>query len=516
MVDNSRGIRKSNFPAKAVPTGGYFDYTLSGVNYKIALNDMIAAFGTTGSVEQAGDPTDTAILHDQGSIKGIRNIASGQGIVASIDGANSVEIKSGIIQDGTGVSLFDNTSLNTPTIASLFAGSGIEINKVGDVITLSTTALSNTVLVNSMSDFPTAVAGVITLEDDTEYFIAGSLSTANRFVLGDNTFVHGADSSVASLTYTGTGTMFTSVNGSNKISQLTLTCATGKIFDVSASTSGFVFQLIDSTITACATVGTINAMTAVQITDVSFENIISGGTNFIGANSIFLSTRCLWTIAAGTLWGLGTATFSSGFSVVDSFVTINGSSKMLDGQTGSANIGTGALGSVVNIRISGAGTPLTNINTDDARWQFLANDDIADTDPDVLQYMSSATTVTLSAATPAVIGGSNWVTSAASQFTATTGGRCTYNGGKDARLPVDATLAVEPVTGTNKTVNAYFAVNGTVITASKQQIRVDSGSPLQLVVSWQYTFSTSDYIEVWIESVDGTNVQVNNAVFRVN
>ena len=57
-----------------------------------------------------------------------------------------------------------------------------------DVVT-RVPAASNVVIVNSMSDFPTAVSGVITLGDDSAYLVSANLSTANRFVMGLNTLL---------------------------------------------------------------------------------------------------------------------------------------------------------------------------------------------------------------------------------------------------------------------------------------------------------------------------------------
>lgn len=101
-------------------------------------------------------------------------------------------------------------------------------------------------------------------------------------------------------------------------------------------------------------------------------------------------------------------------------------------------------------------------------------------------------------------------------MTATAGGRITYNGEKNATLPVTATVSLEPVSGTNKDINIYLAKNGVVITASKVFTTVSAVSPKNQSVVWQDSWASGDYYEVWIESVDGTDVQVNTAKLRVN
>lgn len=61
------------------------------------------------------------------------------------------------------------------------------------------------------SDFPTPVAGVITLVDNTTYKISGNVPMTNRLVMGVNTPVIGEISITSQLVYTGTDTFLTSI-----------------------------------------------------------------------------------------------------------------------------------------------------------------------------------------------------------------------------------------------------------------------------------------------------------------
>ncbi len=63
---------------------GSFDFVAAGTNTKILDSDLLTALGVTGSIVQEGLATDTPVLDDQGTIKGIRNIKDGFGITASI------------------------------------------------------------------------------------------------------------------------------------------------------------------------------------------------------------------------------------------------------------------------------------------------------------------------------------------------------------------------------------------------------------------------------------------------
>jgi hypothetical protein len=172
---------------------------------------------------------------------------------------------------------------------------------------------------------------------------------------------------------------------------------------------------------------------------------------------------------------------------------------------------------VTNSRFFGAGTPLNNITPDDARWQFAENDDIADTRPDALLSLTTPSTVTISAAnTPVKIAGP-WNSERASQMTAATNGTITYNAEKDATLPMLASLSAEPVTGTNKSITFYIAINGSVVTNSGAKTTVSAGGPKNTPVPWQSILNPTDTIEVWVENnTDTTNIQINTGILRVN
>ena len=136
-MTRAQGIKKSNFPAKtSIPSASTFDYVSGGVNYKITIEDMLTAFGTTGTLQQEGAVSGVPVLDDQGIVKGIRNIEPGAGLVASVSAENGVSIASGIQQNVAGdASLFDDLTISNPTAASFVGGSGMTITKADDQIT---------------------------------------------------------------------------------------------------------------------------------------------------------------------------------------------------------------------------------------------------------------------------------------------------------------------------------------------------------------------------------------------
>jgi len=375
-------------------------------------------------------------------------------------------------------------------------------------------ALPNQVLVGAASDLPAPSAGDITLAADTEYLFTGDVSIGtDRLVLSDNTVVVALDSAIATLTYTGTGVMFTSTGNSNKIARITISCANGTLFSIDGQGTG-VFQLFDMTIAVVSTIGTWTALSS-QITNVAFGSITTDGLLFAGAHGIFLGTGDLFTITAGTLLDLGTATFDS-FTFTSSFPDVGASATMLSGATGSANVNAGGFATLQDILMVGAGTPLSGISADDTQWQFVINSTISDTMPHSLISFNTPTTTTAAQNTPTLIVGT-WTDEDKSQFTNTAAGRITYNGVKDITVAISIATSIEAASGSNKDITVYLALNGTEITNSGSPNRVSSNDPKNTSVMWELDIVEDDFMEVFIENnTDGVGLTVNKASMRID
>ena len=141
MVDRTQGRKKSDFVAKTtVEAGAFMDYFVNGTNYKITYANFLGGLGVTGSIEQDGDPTGTAVLDIDGTVNKIRNIENGAGILASVSAQNGVEIKHNFAADSTGSPLLLNVTDATPDIASLVAGTGISVTSTSNYVTIARTA----------------------------------------------------------------------------------------------------------------------------------------------------------------------------------------------------------------------------------------------------------------------------------------------------------------------------------------------------------------------------------------
>jgi len=516
MSNQSKGRKISQFLAQtSIPADAEITYISGNTNYRITLADFLTSIGVTGTIVQDGAVTGTPILNTAGSVNNIRNLEPGSGIKTSVSPENGAIIEHNFSEDTAGVELITDLAADSPVFRSLVAGTGINIAGSGDEIQIALSAVpvsTKTIIVNDINDFPAAVSGVITLSDNTEYAIRNDISTANRFVLGDNCVLTGSDAAVIALAYTGTGIMFTSLNKRWTLADITIGCASGTFIDFDG-TNTEIFQIRNSVIIA-DTLGTIDDFLGIHFDDTQLF-VTTNGFLFGGNNGVILLEANLSFIAAGTLYDLGTASFD-GFSITDAFATLNGTSVFMDGAASSANINSGALGALHNCRFFGTGTPLQTITPNDLRWAMFINDDIDDTASQGLasQVSNVTETVIAVATTPVKLAGT-WTDEHSPQFTIDATGKMTYNGPRTLHADITMTFTGAPVSGTNKSVVFYAAKNGAVITNSGSANNLSAGNPSNTTVVWHLDLSTGDYIEAFVANDSDTiNILVADAVLR--
>jgi len=182
-MDRSQGRKKSEFIAKnVVDAGSYMDYFVNGTNYKISYDNFIAGLGVSGSIEQDGAVTGTAVLDIDGTVNKIRNIENGSGIITAVSVDNGVTISHNFTADSTGFPILKNITLASPTFVSLVAGAGIEIDAVGDTLEISSEEAlkyaavymqgNSTATVISSTATPVKAAGTFTVGDVSTGFTA--------------------------------------------------------------------------------------------------------------------------------------------------------------------------------------------------------------------------------------------------------------------------------------------------------------------------------------------------------
>jgi len=444
-----------------------------------------------------------------------------------------------------------NQTLLSPTFASLVEGSGIDVSVDGDTIVISATgALPATktvainteadfpTAINTEADFPTAVSGVITLEPGTIYLISNNVSTSSRFIMQNGTSVVGHSFFAPVLTYTGSATMFTAVDANVLINQINLNCPTAKAFDFSETTGQACQGVITNVvITACDTVGTFNNLLALTLRDFFAVTVTTTGVNFLGSTWQSLSmTRVAMISAAAGFKGidLGSSVFLN--LELENLILQNftGGSIGVSGLVSSGNLPVGSLATLSSSTFDGAIVALENIADGDIRWSFDNNTDIPNTRIDGLLSMQGNGTATTIAApstdgSNSVLIAGTWTVQAVSKMSGTAAGEfvskmsgtaageLTMLSEIDARMPAVSSISVEPVSGTNIGLSAYYSFDGVVDVDTKRSGTASSGSPASITMPWQKDYPENATVEIHVENNDNSNnILVSSAIMMVN
>lgn len=534
MTNQARGRKISLLPSSAtLPSDAVFDFVSGGTNYQIPISSFQAALNVTGSIVQDGDVTGVPILDTQGSVNNIRNIEPGAGISASISAENGITLEHNFQVGSGGVPVLTNPAASSPMIGDIVAGTNIAVTAVAggvSVACINSPALpTNTVIVTSMSDFPAAVAGVRTLVSDTYYYIQNDLSTADVFNVsaGNIAIKSSNDAYFAEITYTGAGDMFTGVGTSFALSSIKINTPLGRIFNMSDSAGGALLNLDNVTVTLCNKIALISGTNfgEVRIAGLNVTNTVTDGIDFTAsAIGKFSAKESVIKISAGALLKLGTAVFAD-FRADKINVDLNGGGVyFLSGAASSANIAAGGLGTVENVKTTGAGTALNGIAVTDDLWLFSGNSKIRDSKSYALITNggnSTATTITVSSTPYKATFGASWTNAGSPQFTFNTNGRITYNGAKSLLANITITAGLVVPGGGIKTIAGYVAINGSVISVSRAVVLapavVIANTPtVSISIQHQMEMVSGNYIEFFVTNItDTASVLVTEAAIRV-
>jgi len=291
-----------------------FGFVENSTLFNTTLGDISTALGVTGTIQTKGAGDAVAILTTPSAGENyIAGIEVGAGITAQTSPDGGVKISTSLINTAvTGAGIIKDNSASSIAMRRIVGGDGIVVEQSTDTIEISqaTGATSGkTVIINEVSDFPTAVGGVISLNGDTDYLITTDLSLSDRFLLPNNSdvVIRAADNRVVTLTYTGSGDMFTYTNPKATIKNINISCTSGTFLNASASTTGDI-TIFNSVINA-DTLGTITNL-SLTMQAVGITNIVTTGFSFSGAiPSLQVIAMNVSDIQAGTLFDLDGATF---------------------------------------------------------------------------------------------------------------------------------------------------------------------------------------------------------------
>lgn len=534
MTTRARGRKTSLFPGSVtIPSDTIVSFVSSGVNYKIPIASFLSELGVTGTIVQDGDVTGVPVLDTQGSVNNIRNIEPGAGIAASVSAENGITLEHNFQAGSGGVPVLTGIADDSPMIGDIVAGDNITLTAVAGGVKVDCTQTpvlpTNYVIVNSMSDFPAASAGIRTLAADTTYYIQSSVTTADVFnVTAGNIAIRSAnDIYFSTITYTGAGDMFTGAGVSFSLSNININTPLGRILNISDSAGGALLNLSNVTVTLCNKIALISGTNfgEVRISGLNVTDIVTDGID-CAATAIgkFSAKESVIKISAGALFKLGTAVFTD-FRVDKISANLNGAGiYFLSGAASSANIAAGGLGTVENVKTVGAGTALNGIAVTDDLWEFASNSKIRDSKSYALITNggnSTATTITVSGTQYKATFGAAWTNVGSPQFTFDTSGKLTYNGAKSLLANITITAGMVVPGGGIKTIAGYVAINGSVISVSRAVVLapavVIANTPtVSISVQHQKEMVAGDYIEFFVTNItDTASVLVTEASIRV-
>ena len=520
-MTRAQGRRKSQFPGlDNIPSGTYFDFVVNGTNYRILDTDLYAALEVTGSIEQSGGISGTPVLDVQGAVNLIRNLEtdSNSGLRFSVSPENGVYAALDAQSDGAGVAVLQTDN----TIRKILAGSGIAVAASNGDIVISTTATpgaTRVVVVNVLADFPSPVGGVIPLSADTVYFINDLVDVgANTFSLAANTVIQGLSATVTGIVSSATGTLFLNAGGfESDIGSISITAPNCTIVGVTSGGGVADVFMHGIDIKSCVTAANISGAFLFRFEDSGVDTSSADTFVFSGANGLVNISTAFILDFTGTAFNLGTATFGRVNIDIMQIVSPSGSNLILDGVADSGNIDVGGIGDMSEIVVVGSFTDSVTIVSGDTRWDFSGNTFIADSHTDgLLSMQANALATTIGGIGTSVLVAGTWVVEGTSKMTGTTGGRLTYDAQRDVHLPVIASLTVSPVSGNNRAIGVFVAVNGVVVANSRRGAIVSSASSASITIPWNLTLETDDYVELFVVNDTSTDdILVSSAVMSI-
>lgn len=521
-MDRSGGRKISNFPSLTeVPAGSYFEFISSGVNYKISYADLVAGLGVTGSIEQIGAETGVPVLTQAGSVNYIRNIEATNGVFAEVSPENGLTLKHGFSFNSAGAALCANPSASTPVLRSIIGSDGLNISASGDLITIAlsgTPATTKTVIVNSLSDLPDAVAGVISLDGSTEYLIRNDLDFGETrlAVSAGDVVVSAADPTIIEVTYTGTGDFITVSNCNFRAIGVSLLAPSGQLFNVSN-----VAKDKDLLLDGC----TLIADRIITLSGNRSAALLTCKARFTGAHGVAFTGNCgAFIQAIGSMYptsGTGSS-YLFGSAVLDSFdlqqcgiVPLTGT-KFISA-SGDSNITYQA--SIKDCNYFAFGGTLFDGFSPYAtkKWNLFSNTGIVDTfTSSIVSMHGNATTSPTTSLGVAVKAGGTWVAGTNYKATNATTGRITVSNGQPQVLQLTGQFSVQPSAGGSQKLTVYIAKNGAVISEAKASVYASPGASTSGSVFWTSDAVDGDYFELWVANDSTTNTTVmTDGILRV-
>lgn len=364
-------------------------------------------------------------------------------------------------------------------------------------------------------DFPEAVGGVITLEDNATYFLEANVDLlGDRLVAGQNTTILGSSSENCILSSTGlTGTALLSSAWTLPLRHFAITADIA----INLDATGNANQALDwygINFLNCNTVGTIK----------NYANFIYFGGAFLSSAELTFDGT-IGTIAFNQSIFVGVSgktsiIIPSTLTIQRRFRVIYSSFVVIPTATG-INFSTSAVvptqGYILDtVNFSSIGTYLVGPDYLDNKALFVNNIGIENSREVSQYYMNANTTATTISTAGVAVKAAGVTTSSGltTKFT-NTDNRATYTGAITRTFRVIATFSL--TSGNNQKIGNYIAKNGVVINESETYVTTTgSGDFINGTVQALVSLTTNDYLEFYVENDTSTqNITVTDLNFIV-
>jgi len=320
--------------------------------------------------------------------------------------------------------------------------------------------------------------------------------------------------------------MFTAVDSNVLLANGRFDCPNGKFHDWSQDvTAGLQGHINNVIVDSCDTFGDLDNLFSITIDNVFCPAVTTTGQTLTGANwgSISISRFALVSAAAG-FKGIDLGSAISINIELDNLIFQNatGGSVGLSGLASSGNLPAGSLATLTNSTFDGAITALENISDSDIRWNFDNNTDIPNTRIDgLLSMQGNATETTIASSSTdgsnSVLIAGTWTVQDVSKMSGTAAGELTMLSEVSAKMPIVSSVSVEPASGGNIAISAYYSFDGVVDVNTKRSGSASSGSPASITMPWQKSYLENATVEIHVENNDSsTNILVSSAIMMVN
>jgi hypothetical protein len=361
--------------------------------------------------------------------------------------------------------------------------------------------------VNSKSDFPTPLNGVITLEAGVTYFITKTIDlTGDRLVAGNNTVLIGGSSENCFLISTGlsASTALISSNYSLPMRNLSITHGTAVNLDATGNPTA-ALDWFGVNFTNCATVGTIKTYSNFIMSDCAL--LSSANMTFDGTIGTVGFVNCLFSGIAGqtTLNFPSTLTITRRIrAIYSSFVAFGGATAIFVDPAAVVPVESYILDT---INFSGGATYTGGVTYTDNK-AFFSNCKGVVNSSEIGQAYYTNNTVQNPIATQGVFEKIVGATTASSinQKFSHTDNRLTYTGGLARSFKVTAAISANSVTTQTVTILTRVAKNGATIAESESQATTSAVARNENFLSQAIVeLNTNDFIEIFITNATNAN-----------